>query len=37
MHWERELRQRGLGITARVLNFPGGMPGDIGLFLTWGG
>jgi hypothetical protein len=34
-HWDREMRPRGFGIAARVLDFPGGMPGDIGLFLTW--
>jgi hypothetical protein len=36
LHWERELRSRGFGIAARVLEFPGGLLGDIGLFLTWG-
>jgi CBS domain-containing protein len=33
--WERDLKPRGFGIAARVLDFPGGMPGDIGLFLVW--
>jgi CBS domain-containing protein len=36
LRWERELKPRGFGIAARVLDFPGGMPGDIGLFLIWG-
>ncbi len=36
LHWERELRSRGFGIAASVLDFPGGIPGDIGLYLTWG-
>jgi CBS domain-containing protein len=33
--WERDLKERGFGLSARVVSFPGGMPGDIGLFLTW--
>lgn len=36
LRWERELKPRGFHLTARVLDFPGGMPGDIGLFLVWG-
>ncbi len=36
LRWENELKHQGFGIAARVLDFPGGMPGDIGLFLTWG-
>jgi hypothetical protein len=34
--WEQELKPRGFHLAARVLDFPGGMPGDIGLFLIWG-
>jgi hypothetical protein len=26
----------GYKMTARILNYPGGMPGDVGLFLSWG-
>ena len=26
----------GFPLGARVLDFPGGMPGDVGLFLFWG-
>ena len=37
LRWERELRPRGFHVTARVLEFPDGVPGDIGLFLAWGG
>jgi hypothetical protein len=33
--WERELQPRHFHIRARVLDFPGGLPGDIGLFLNW--
>ena len=34
-HWHKELRSRGFELTARILEFPGGLPGDAGLFLTW--
>ena len=33
--WERDLKAKGFGLSARVLDYPQGMPGDIGLFLTW--
>jgi CBS domain-containing protein len=36
LRWERELKSRGFRLAARVLDFPGGFPGDIGLFLIWG-
>jgi len=36
LRWEHELKPRGFGLGARVLEYPGGMPGDIGLFLSWG-
>ena len=36
LRWERELRPRGFHLAARVLEFPDGIPGDIGLFLVWG-
>lgn len=36
LQWERELRPRGFRFAARVMDFPGGMPGDIGLYLAWG-
>lgn len=34
--WNTELRPMGLRLTARVISFPGGIPGDVGLFLKWG-
>jgi CBS domain-containing protein len=37
LRWERELRPRRFHLAARVLEFPDGVPGDIGLFLMWGG
>jgi CBS domain-containing protein len=37
LRWERDLKPRGFRLTASVIDFPGGMPGDVGLFLRWGG
>ncbi len=34
--WEVELKPQGFRLSARVVDFPGGLPGDIGLFLVWG-
>jgi CBS domain-containing protein len=36
LRWERELKHSGFHLAARILEYPGGMPGDIGLFLIWG-
>ena len=36
LRWERELKPGGFHLAARVLDFPDGFPGDIGLFLAWG-
>jgi hypothetical protein len=33
--WKVALKPGGFGFSARVVNYPGGMPGDIGLFFTW--
>ena len=33
--WQGHLRPLGFGLKAEVLEYPGGMPGDIGFFLTW--
>jgi hypothetical protein len=33
--WHDHLRPLGFGLKAQVLEYPGGMPGDIGFFLTW--
>jgi CBS domain-containing protein len=35
--WERDLKPTGFHLIAQVLDFPGGIPGDIGLTLVWGG
>ena len=37
LRWERELKPVGFGLTAQILDFPGGYPGDAGLTLRWGG
>jgi len=34
--WSRDLKPQGFHLAARVLEFPDGVPGDIGLFLIWG-
>jgi len=36
LRWQSDLKPSGFHLTARVLDFPGGKPGDIGLFLIWG-
>jgi hypothetical protein len=33
--WRDHLRPLGFGLKAEVLEYPGGMPGDIGFILTW--
>ena len=33
--WRDHLRPLGFGLKAEVLEYPGGIPGDIGFFLTW--
>jgi CBS domain-containing protein len=37
LRFDHDLRPRGFHLIAKVLNFPGGYIGDIGLFLHWGG
>lgn len=34
-YWEENLVRLGYGITAYIVDFPEGIPGDAGLFLTW--
>ena len=33
--FQKELRPLGYKLHAEIMNFPGGMPGDVALFLTW--
>jgi hypothetical protein len=35
LRWERELKPQGFHLAAQILDFPGGFPGDAGLFLIW--
>ncbi len=37
LRWERDLKHCGFSLSARVLEFPDGKPGDIGLSLAWKG
>jgi CBS domain-containing protein len=34
--WSRDLQPQGFHLSARVVDFPDGIPGDIGMFLVWG-
>ena len=33
--FEEIARPQGYGLKAAIINFPGGIPGDVGFFLTW--
>ena len=33
--WERDLKPAGFGLTARVVDYSEGRPGNVGLFLVW--
>ena len=33
--WEKHLRARGYRLRVQIVDFPGGMPGDIGATLSW--
>jgi hypothetical protein len=34
--WDKHLRPRGYKLKVQIVDFPGGMPGDIGMTLSWG-
>ena len=34
-YWKRNLQPGGFGFSARIINYPDGKPGDVGVFLTW--
>ncbi len=34
--WEAHLAPQGFKLKASIVDFPGGMPGDVGFFLGWG-
>ncbi|WP_448204919.1 hypothetical protein [Azospirillum sp. sgz302134] len=33
--FDKHLKQKGYKLRAQILEYPGGMPGDVGLFLRW--
>jgi hypothetical protein len=33
--WQKELQPQGYKVRAQIMDFPGGVPGDVGLFLRW--
>ena len=33
--WQKELEPKGYKVRAQILDFPGGVPGDVGIFLRW--
>lgn len=34
--WGRQLQPRGYHIRYEIIDYPGGMPGDVGIVLSWG-
>src|SRR3954468_14600642 len=34
--WSKYFRPRGYKLTVQIVDFPGGMPGDVGITLSWG-
>jgi hypothetical protein len=34
--WEKYFRPRGYKLRVQIMDFPGGLPGDIGMTLSWG-
>jgi hypothetical protein len=33
--WQRQLKPRGYHMRFEIIDYPGGMPGDVGIFLSW--
>ena len=33
--WQKELEPKGYKARAQIMDFPGGVPGDVGIFLRW--
>jgi hypothetical protein len=33
--WDNELKPQGYKLRAQIMDFPGGVPGDVGIFLRW--
>jgi hypothetical protein len=34
--WEKYFRPRGYKLRVQIVDFPGGVPGDVGMTLSWG-
>jgi hypothetical protein len=34
-YWKQKLKPGGFGFSVRIINYPDGKPGDVGLFFTW--
>jgi hypothetical protein len=34
-YWKSNLHPGGFRFSARIINYPGGVPGDVGLFFSW--
>jgi len=34
-YWKANLKPGGFSFSARIINYPGGMPGDVGIFFGW--
>ena len=34
-YWRENLKPGGFRLIARIINYPGGKPGDVGLFFSW--
>jgi hypothetical protein len=34
-YWKQNLKPGGFQFTARIISYPGGVPGEVGLFFTW--
>jgi len=33
--WAKEFKDQGYRLTAKIVDFPGGKPGDVGLYMSW--
>ena len=34
-YWKKNLQPGGFKLSAQIINYPGGKPGDVGLFFSW--
>jgi len=34
-YWKAVMKPAGFQLTVRIINFPGGKPGDVGMFFSW--